>query len=123
MLSVTVFPWSPDFPPAILANGAMDGHSSGTFVAERLSRPTRMTIRKRIMCHPYLVLLPVGFAVPSALPHPRCALTAPFHPYLGNDLSEVAKPEQKEEHSCSTGASAEVPSRKVRTPQNNDGRG
>jgi len=31
--------------------------------------------------HPYLVLLPVGFAVPSLLPGPRCALTAPFHPY------------------------------------------
>src|SRR5688572_21601779 len=31
---------------------------------------------------PYSVLLPVGFAVPSLLPEPRCALTAPFHPYL-----------------------------------------
>ena len=30
---------------------------------------------------PYLVLLPVGFAVPSLLPATRCALTAPFHPY------------------------------------------
>jgi len=30
---------------------------------------------------PYSVLLPVGFAVPPALPHARCALTAPFHPY------------------------------------------
>jgi len=29
---------------------------------------------------PYLVLLPVRFAVPSLLPRPRCALTAPFHP-------------------------------------------
>ena len=29
---------------------------------------------------PYLVLLPVGFAVPSPSPAPRCALTAPFHP-------------------------------------------
>ncbi len=32
--------------------------------------------------HPYLVLLPVGFAVPLLLPEARCALTAPFHPYL-----------------------------------------
>jgi len=32
-------------------------------------------------CRPYLVLLPVGFAVPFPLPGPRCALTAPFHPY------------------------------------------
>ena len=31
-------------------------------------------------CHPYLVLLPVGFAVPGPLPAPRCALAAPFHP-------------------------------------------
>ena len=29
---------------------------------------------------PYLVLLPVGFTVPSPSPAPRCALAAPFHP-------------------------------------------
>jgi len=28
----------------------------------------------------YLVLLPVGFAMPMPLPASRCALTAPFHP-------------------------------------------
>lgn len=33
------------------------------------------------LCDPYLVLLSVGFAVPVPLPVPRCALTAPFHPY------------------------------------------
>ena len=32
---------------------------------------------------PYLVLLRVGFALPVALLRRRCALTAPFHPYLG----------------------------------------
>jgi hypothetical protein len=32
-------------------------------------------------CRPYLVLLPVGFTMPAPLPGPRCALTAPFHPY------------------------------------------
>jgi hypothetical protein len=31
---------------------------------------------------PYLVLLHVGFALPDGSLHPRCALTAPFHPYL-----------------------------------------
>ena len=31
---------------------------------------------------PYLVLLRVGFALPAALLPRRCALTAPFHPYL-----------------------------------------
>jgi len=30
---------------------------------------------------PYLVLLRVGFTLPSALRSKRCALTAPFHPY------------------------------------------
>ena len=30
---------------------------------------------------PYLILLPVGFALPPPLPAARCALTAPFHPY------------------------------------------
>lgn len=34
------------------------------------------------LCHPYLVLLRMGFAVPSVLPRPRCALTAPFHLFL-----------------------------------------
>ena len=32
-------------------------------------------------CHPYSVLLPVGFTLPPALPQARCALAAPFHPY------------------------------------------
>ena len=30
----------------------------------------------------YLVLLRVGFSLPRLLPDARCALTAPFHPYL-----------------------------------------
>jgi len=36
-------------------------------------------------CRPYLVLLPVGFAVPLTLPLARWALTPPFHPYLTGD--------------------------------------
>src|ERR1019366_1455079 len=32
-------------------------------------------------CRPYSVLLPVWFAMPFPSPDPRCALTAPFHPY------------------------------------------
>ena len=31
---------------------------------------------------PYLALLRAGFCLPSVLPQTRCALTAPFHPYL-----------------------------------------
>jgi hypothetical protein len=38
---------------------------------------------RRELCRPYSVLLPAGFAVPRLLPAARCALTAPFHPYLG----------------------------------------
>jgi len=29
----------------------------------------------------YLILLPMGLALPCLLPVMRCALTAPFHPY------------------------------------------
>jgi hypothetical protein len=74
-------------PGANRGNG--DGHSSGTSVAERLTRPTRAAARKArpaasanadSACRSYLVLLPVGFALPPPLPAARCALTAPFHP-------------------------------------------
>src|SRR6201986_3691884 len=61
----------------------MDGHSSGMCVATHLARPTRTAIRKRIRCGPYLVLLPVGLALPLLLPGTRCALTAPFQPCRG----------------------------------------
>jgi hypothetical protein len=74
-------------PPHSFEQGdTLYGHSSGTIVADRLARPTRMMARKpacrrlRAADHPYSVLLPVGFTVPVPLPVPRCALTAPFHP-------------------------------------------
>jgi len=65
-----------------------DGHSSGARIAPRLEQPTRTAawIKPEYLGHPrhsrrpYSVLLPVGFAVPLALPQARCALTAPFHP-------------------------------------------
>jgi hypothetical protein len=63
-----------------------DSHSSGTRVAARLKRPTReharAARRSRNCLFPYLVLLRVGFTMPLMLPPARCALTAPFHPYL-----------------------------------------
>jgi hypothetical protein len=40
---------------------------------------------------PYLVLLRVGFALPAALLPRRCALTAPFHPYLNPPFAKNAK--------------------------------
>jgi len=64
---------------------AEDGHSSGTPVTGRLARPTR-TAAWKPACRPlagyrpYLVLLPVGFALPPPSPEARCALTAPFRP-------------------------------------------
>ena len=72
----------------------LDGHSSGTYLAARLARPTRATGRKcpcvtrsvvshrRAAGRPYSVLLPVGFTLPPPSPGARCALTAPFHPCL-----------------------------------------
>ena len=77
----------------------MDDHSSGTPITGGLARPTRTTMRKRIFrrttavtrtCpegHPYLVLLQVGFTLPTRLPEPRCAFTAPFHPYRRAEAS------------------------------------
>ncbi len=76
----------------VLAHTIRDGHSSGTTFARRLVQPTRTAGPTRpcdviaeanlSRCCPYSVLLPVGFTVPSPLPETRCALTAPFHPYL-----------------------------------------
>ncbi len=58
----------------------MGDHSSRRRIAPPLKRPTRAAGRNRPMCRPYSVLHPVGFAVPAALPKPRCALAAPFRP-------------------------------------------
>ena len=47
------------------------------------SPETGWTPRRHCRCgprRPYSILLPVGLAMPSTLPPPRCALTAPFHP-------------------------------------------
>jgi hypothetical protein len=75
-----------------LAQAIRDGHSSGTMFAHGLEQPTRtasltspcgvFAFANSPRCRPYSVLLPVWFAMPFPLPDPRCALTAPFHPYL-----------------------------------------
>ena len=61
---------------------ARDGHSSRArrYREPQATDPDRKA-GNRPRRDPYLVLLPVGFAVPVPLPVPRCALTAPFHPY------------------------------------------
>ncbi len=81
----------------LLAQTIRDGHSSGTMFAHGLEQPTRTagltSPRGVIACansplrRPYSVLLPVGFTMPAPLPDPRCALTAPFHPYLPSQLA------------------------------------
>ena len=45
--------------------------------------PAAFALSRKAARRPYSVLLPVGFAVPPALPPARCALTAPFHPCRG----------------------------------------
>ncbi len=67
---------------------ALYGHSSGACVATDLDATnpgggpeTPAFMFSHNAGRPYSVLLPVGFAVPGLLPAPRCALTAPFHPY------------------------------------------
>ena len=58
-----------------------NSHSSGMYVAIHLKQPTRIQRGSR-HADSYLVLLRVGFTMPLLLPAARCALTAPFHPYL-----------------------------------------
>src|SRR5258708_25402579 len=76
----------------LLAQTIRDGHSSGTTFARCLEQPTRTASltspcgviafqRTFPRCRPYSALLPLRFAMPVPLPLPRCALTAPFHPY------------------------------------------
>ncbi len=59
----------------------MDSHSSRPYVTIRLKQPTRIQrgSRHRI---PIWSCFRAGFTLPLMLPSARCALTAPFHPYL-----------------------------------------
>ena len=51
-------------------------------------QPTQTTFWSNIRL--YLVLLPVGFAMPTMLPLLRWALTPPFHPYHSGGIFSVA---------------------------------
>jgi len=55
-------------------------HSSRATVTRRLEQPTRRLERAALIAPAYMALLPMGFAVPFALPRARWALTPPFHP-------------------------------------------
>jgi len=61
---------------------------------ERLARTDpELALQRRS----YSVLLPVGFAVPFPLLETRCALTAPFHPYRGQNATQPRR-----SHLCGT---------------------
>ena len=59
----------------------VDSHSSRPAIAHWLKQPTRVQYGPYLM-NPYLALLRVGLPCRGLLPAARCALTAPFHPYL-----------------------------------------
>ena len=65
-----------DKPGSVLSN-----HSSGIPVAGNLKRPTRRHRGPRF-CLPIWSCFGWGLPCRSVLPPARCALTAPFHPYL-----------------------------------------
>ena len=69
-----------------MAEATLDDYSSGTSVTRCLMRPTRASLAGppvliKQLC-PYVVLLRMGFTLPVLSPDLRCALTAPFHPYI-----------------------------------------
>src|SRR6195256_6515157 len=79
----------------MVSHGQRDDHSSGTHLATRLVRPTRTAERECSCalrcCHPYSVLLPVGFTLPPPLPGARCAFAAPFRPCPRGALRHLAR--------------------------------
>ena len=60
-----------------------DDHSSATNVTVRLKRPTRIHRGSRYRI-PIWSCSGRGLPSPRLLPTARCALTAPFHPYLAS---------------------------------------
>ena len=84
-------------PCGVEAELRRDDHSSSPVITGGVKRPTRRLASAssgeravpggggrtgRPRTPPYLVLLRAGFCLPPVLPRARCALTAPFHPYL-----------------------------------------
>jgi len=74
-----------------------EGHLSGPAVADGLSRPAPgsglpAAMGPSLPLSRCLALHPVGFAVPATSPPPRCALTAPFHPYPPSPRLRRASP-------------------------------
>ncbi len=72
-------------PSRSLATAPGDDHSSSPVITGGVVRPTRKPRADHPRTPPYLVLLRAGFSLPLALQRARCALTAPFQPYLSTD--------------------------------------
>ena len=68
------FLWAEHYCAAQATYPEVVAHRAGTHSSEARRLAPKLP--------PYLVLLRVGFALPVALLRRRCALTAPFHPYL-----------------------------------------
>ncbi len=72
--------------PACKPGSVGDSHSSGPHVTMRLKRPTREPCgphaATKIACSPIWSCSGWGLPCRGVLPPARCALTAPFHPYL-----------------------------------------
>lgn len=67
--------------PTDKPGSVVDNHSSRQLFAQLLKQSTRI-LRGSRLTNPYLTLLRVEFTSPKLLPILRCALTAPFQPYL-----------------------------------------
>jgi len=77
----------------VAARLALRALARGAATYPRMFCPIDLAIDRR--CRPgpglsaYLVLLPVGFAMPVESPRPRCALTAPFQPCSYGSLPRI----------------------------------
>ncbi len=67
--------------PADKPGSVVGNHSSGMYVTAHLMRPTRKRRGQR-QCFPIWSCSRWGLPCHGVLPPARCALTAPFHPYL-----------------------------------------
>ena len=68
-------------PDSVIPRTGRD-HLSSFAVTDEIKRPTRRLGRAQPQTSLYLVLLRMGFVVPSMSPSKRWSLTPPFHPYL-----------------------------------------
>jgi len=69
------------YKPNSVSRHAGHDHLSWTPVTRHLQRSTRKLRTGSPQTFPYLILLLVGFTLPSMSPWKRWALTSPFHPY------------------------------------------